>query len=157
HQHLHASIIPDSLAEPIPEPDAENTAHAAQDQRGEREQVSTPQRGEIASERRPDHHPEPHEAPSPHRSHPARRRGAAATCRYYTGAPRRERPLDTPPAGQYRVEGSRGPMRTLTLIALSLAVVGAAAAVVLLRPDRAARVATGLVSHTLCSETFVAG
>src|SRR5262245_25870727 len=48
-------------------------------------------------------------------------------------------------------------MRRLLLIALSLAAAGALAAGVVLRPDRAARVATGLVSHTLCSETFVAG
>src|SRR5262245_65143167 len=48
-------------------------------------------------------------------------------------------------------------MRRLVLIALSLAAASALAAGVVLRPDRAARVATGLVSHTLCSETFVAG
>ena len=48
-------------------------------------------------------------------------------------------------------------MRKLVLIGLLLAVTGAVAALVVFRPDRAARVATGLVSHTLCSETFVAG
>jgi len=49
--------------------------------------------------------------------------------------------------------------RVLVVVAVVLCVVaaGLAAAAVLLRPDRAARVATGVVSHTLCSETFVAG
>jgi CubicO group peptidase (beta-lactamase class C family) len=40
---------------------------------------------------------------------------------------------------------------------LGVVALGLAAAVVVLRPDRAMRVATGLVSHTLCSEAFVAG
>jgi CubicO group peptidase (beta-lactamase class C family) len=49
--------------------------------------------------------------------------------------------------------------RVLFVLAVILGVValGLAAVIVVLRPDRAARVATGLVSHTLCSETFVAG
>jgi CubicO group peptidase (beta-lactamase class C family) len=40
---------------------------------------------------------------------------------------------------------------------LGLLLVCLVAAVVVFRPDKAARVATGLISHTLCSETFVAG
>jgi len=40
---------------------------------------------------------------------------------------------------------------------LGLIVLAGAATAVVFRPDKAARVATGLVSHTLCSETFVAG
>jgi CubicO group peptidase (beta-lactamase class C family) len=48
-------------------------------------------------------------------------------------------------------------VRKALLIVLVLAALGAAAAVLVLRPGTAARVATGLVSRTLCSETFVAG
>jgi CubicO group peptidase (beta-lactamase class C family) len=48
-------------------------------------------------------------------------------------------------------------MRKLLLIILLLAVTASIAAVLVLRPGRALRVATGLVSHTLCSDTFVAG
>ena len=48
-------------------------------------------------------------------------------------------------------------MRKLLLIALVLAVVASGAAVLVLRPGKALRVATGMVSHTLCSEVFVAG
>lgn len=48
-------------------------------------------------------------------------------------------------------------MRKLLLGVLLLAVVAAGASVFVLRPGRALRVATGTVSHTLCSEVFVAG
>jgi CubicO group peptidase (beta-lactamase class C family) len=48
-------------------------------------------------------------------------------------------------------------MRKLLLISLLLAATASVAAIAVFRPDKAARVATGLVSHTLCSETFVAG
>jgi CubicO group peptidase (beta-lactamase class C family) len=48
-------------------------------------------------------------------------------------------------------------MRRLPLLLLLLAAAGVAAAGLVYRPATAARVATGLVSHTLCSETFVAG
>ena len=48
-------------------------------------------------------------------------------------------------------------MRALLLLAVLLAVAGLVGAGLVFRPDTAARVATGLVSHTLCSETFVAG
>ena len=49
--------------------------------------------------------------------------------------------------------------RVLFVLAVILGVVALvlAGVIVVLRPDRAVRVATGLVSHTLCSETFVAG
>ena len=47
--------------------------------------------------------------------------------------------------------------RRLALAGGVLLAAGALAAVLVLRPDTAVRVATGLVSHTLCSETFVAG
>jgi CubicO group peptidase (beta-lactamase class C family) len=47
--------------------------------------------------------------------------------------------------------------RRLALTLGALLVAGALVAGLLLRPDTAVRVATGLVSHTLCSETFVAG
>jgi CubicO group peptidase (beta-lactamase class C family) len=43
------------------------------------------------------------------------------------------------------------------LIIGGLLIVSLASVVVVFRPDRTARVATGLISHTLCSETFVAG
>ncbi len=52
---------------------------------------------------------------------------------------------------------ARSWLRTLLLILLGFVAVAALAAALALRPDRAALVATGLVSHTLCSETFVAG
>ena len=48
-------------------------------------------------------------------------------------------------------------MRKLLLITLLLAATASVAAIVVFRPGTAARVATGVVSHTLCSETFVAG
>jgi len=48
-------------------------------------------------------------------------------------------------------------IRRLALGLVLLIAVGAITAVLLRRPDIAVRVATGLVSHTLCSETFVAG
>ena len=48
-------------------------------------------------------------------------------------------------------------MHKALLIILLLAVTAATAAVLLLRPGQALRVATGIVSHTLCSDTFVAG
>jgi CubicO group peptidase (beta-lactamase class C family) len=48
-------------------------------------------------------------------------------------------------------------MRKLLFGMLLLAVVAAASAVLVLRPGRALRVATGTVGHTLCSEVFVAG
>jgi CubicO group peptidase (beta-lactamase class C family) len=48
-------------------------------------------------------------------------------------------------------------MRKLALALVLLAVAGLVAAGLALRPGKAVRVATGLVSHTLCSETFVAG
>ncbi len=49
--------------------------------------------------------------------------------------------------------------RLLFVLAVVLGVLGLGVAVlvVVFRPERAVRVATGLVSHTLCSETFVAG
>jgi CubicO group peptidase (beta-lactamase class C family) len=50
-----------------------------------------------------------------------------------------------------------GRVRTILLIAVVLGAAGLIVAGLVLRPDTAARVATGLVSHTLCSETFVAG
>ena len=43
------------------------------------------------------------------------------------------------------------------LVVLCLVLAGLVAAVIVFRPDKAARVAAGFVSHTLCSETFVAG
>lgn len=49
------------------------------------------------------------------------------------------------------------PVRKLLLVILGLGVAGSVVTVLVLRPGKAARVATGLVSHTLCSETFVAG
>ncbi len=48
-------------------------------------------------------------------------------------------------------------MRRLALALLLLVAAGMVAAGLVYRPGTAARVATGLVSHTLCSETFVAG
>ncbi len=48
-------------------------------------------------------------------------------------------------------------MRRLALILLLLLAAGVVAAGLVYRPGTAVRVATGLVSHTLCSETFVAG
>jgi CubicO group peptidase (beta-lactamase class C family) len=48
-------------------------------------------------------------------------------------------------------------MRRVALAVLLLVVAGLAIATAVFRPDKAVRVATGLVSHTLCSETFVAG
>ena len=48
-------------------------------------------------------------------------------------------------------------MRRVALAVLLLVVAGLAIAAAVFRPDKAVRVATGLVSHTLCSETFVAG
>ena len=48
-------------------------------------------------------------------------------------------------------------MRKLLLGLLLLAVVAVGAAVLVLRPGQALRVATGTVGHTLCSEVFVAG
>ena len=48
-------------------------------------------------------------------------------------------------------------MRRLSLILLLLVAAGVVAAGLVYRPGTAVRVATGLVSHTLCSETFVAG
>ena len=47
-------------------------------------------------------------------------------------------------------------MRKLA-VALALLVIAGLVAGLALRPGKAVRVATGLVSHTLCSETFVAG
>lgn len=47
-------------------------------------------------------------------------------------------------------------MRRVALAVLLLAAAGTVTAVVVLRPGTAVREATGLVSHTLCSETFVA-
>ena len=43
-------------------------------------------------------------------------------------------------------------MRKLLLGVLLLAVVAAGAAILVLRPGRSLRVATGTVGHTLCSE-----
>lgn len=48
-------------------------------------------------------------------------------------------------------------MRKLLLGVLLLAVVAAGASVFVLRPGWALKVAMGTVSHTLCSEVFVAG
>jgi CubicO group peptidase (beta-lactamase class C family) len=48
-------------------------------------------------------------------------------------------------------------MRRVALAVLLLVVAGLAIAAAVFRPGKAVRVATGLVSHTLCSETFVAG
>ena len=48
-------------------------------------------------------------------------------------------------------------MRRVALAVLLLGAAGMVTAVVVFRPGQAVRVATGLVSHTLCSETFVAG
>jgi len=48
-------------------------------------------------------------------------------------------------------------MRRGALAVLLLVVAGLAIAAAVFRPGKAVRVATGLVSHTLCSETFVAG
>jgi hypothetical protein len=48
-------------------------------------------------------------------------------------------------------------VRRFLVVVLGLLLVCFVAAVVVFRPDKAARVATGLSSHTLCSETFVAG
>ena len=43
------------------------------------------------------------------------------------------------------------------LVVLCLVLAGLVAAVIVFRPDKAVHVAAGFVSHTLCSETFVAG
>ena len=48
-------------------------------------------------------------------------------------------------------------MRRAILIGFVILAGSAVAASVVLRPDKAFRVVTGLISHTLCSETFVAG
>src|SRR5260370_34022965 len=48
-------------------------------------------------------------------------------------------------------------MRRAFLIGLVILAAAVAAASVVFRPDKALRVVTGLISHTLCSETFVAG
>ena len=48
-------------------------------------------------------------------------------------------------------------MRRVLLAVLGLLLLGLVVVVIVFRPDKAARVATGLISHTLCSETFVAG
>jgi CubicO group peptidase (beta-lactamase class C family) len=48
-------------------------------------------------------------------------------------------------------------VRRVLLVVLGLLLICLVAAVVVFRPGQAARVATGLISHTLCSETFVAG
>lgn len=48
-------------------------------------------------------------------------------------------------------------MRRAILIGFVILAAAAVAASVVFRPDKAFRVVTGLVSHTLCSETFVAG
>jgi hypothetical protein len=73
---------------------------------------------------------------------------------------RRERSGSLTP---HRLPGSIAPvrpsraMRKLLLITFLLAATACVAAIVVFRPGKAARVATGLVSHTLCSETFVTG
>jgi hypothetical protein len=48
-------------------------------------------------------------------------------------------------------------VRKFILIGLVILAAGVAAAAVVYRPDKALRVVTALISHTLCSETFVAG
>jgi CubicO group peptidase (beta-lactamase class C family) len=48
-------------------------------------------------------------------------------------------------------------MRRAILIGLVILAAAAVAASVVFRPDKTFRVVTGLISHTLCSETFVAG
>ena len=48
-------------------------------------------------------------------------------------------------------------MRWLKWIAAGLVLTGLAAACVTFRPDRAIRVATGVVAHNVCSKTFVSG
>lgn len=48
-------------------------------------------------------------------------------------------------------------MRKLLLVVLFLAVTASIAAALVLRPGKALRVATGIVSHTLCADIFVAG
>ncbi len=48
-------------------------------------------------------------------------------------------------------------LAVLLLVVAGLVVAGLAIAAAVFRPGKAVRVATGLVSHTLCSETFVAG
>lgn len=48
-------------------------------------------------------------------------------------------------------------MRWLKWIAVALVLTGPAAACVIFRPDRAIRVATGVVAHNVCSKTFVSG
>ena len=48
-------------------------------------------------------------------------------------------------------------MRKSILIGLVILAAGLAAAAVVFRPDKGLRVVTALVSHTLCSETFVSG
>ncbi len=42
-------------------------------------------------------------------------------------------------------------------IAVGLALSALAATIVIYRPDRAIRVATGVVAHNVCSKTFVSG
>jgi predicted hydrolase (HD superfamily) len=48
-------------------------------------------------------------------------------------------------------------VRKAILIGLVVLAAAAVAAAVVFRPDKALRVVTSLISHTLCSETFVAG
>ena len=48
-------------------------------------------------------------------------------------------------------------MRWLKWIAAGLVLTGLAAACIIFRPDRAIRVATGVVAHNVCSKTFVSG
>ena len=56
-----------------------------------------------------------------------------------------------------RVGRARRSVRRFLLAVLGLLLICLVAAVIVFRPDKAARVATGLISHTLCSEAFVAG
>src|SRR5438445_1280840 len=49
------------LAEPIAEPDPDDAAGGAEDYRGERDEVSAPQRGKVAANARADGQPEPDE------------------------------------------------------------------------------------------------
>lgn len=48
-------------------------------------------------------------------------------------------------------------MRRVALVLAVLVVAAAAGAIAYYRPDRAARVATGFIAHTLCSSVFVSG
>jgi CubicO group peptidase (beta-lactamase class C family) len=48
-------------------------------------------------------------------------------------------------------------VRWLKWIAAGLVLTGLAAACIIFRPDRAIRVATGVVAHNVCSKTFVSG